>query len=181
MTDVDKVQMLRWIMESEWLEIDAVIREKHPEMLADVVFTTDKGKIYLTATDQCLSDRTDAFSFNIGPYPEGGRWKAGSGPNFLTIRNIKEELVANSTTQLLTPPRTVRFFTDPRFAKRVYPKEVALLDNCAAIEFTKIVDGTVSRLILVASNNFPCEIEMGADPDACASLLKGLEQIDLLT
>lgn len=184
MTDADKVQMFRWIIESDWLGIDATIdatmAEKHPELLVDVVFTTGKGKIYLTATDQCLSDRTDAFSFDIGPYPEGGRWKEGSGPSFLTIRNIKEELVANSMTQLLTPPRTVRFFTDPRFAKCVYPKQVQLLDNCAAIEFAKIVDGTVSRLVLLASNNFPCEIEIGTDPAACATLLNGLEQIDLL-
>jgi hypothetical protein len=180
MSDADKVQLLRWIIESDWLEIDALIREKHPEMLADVVFSTYEGRVYLTGKAHCLSDDTEAFSLDVDRYPDGGRWKAGSGPNFLTTRNIKEELVVSSMAQLLTLPRTVRFFTDPRFGQRVYPKEVGLIDNCAAIDFAKIVDGTVSRLVIVASNNFPCEIEIGTDPVVCATLLKGLEEIDFL-
>lgn len=180
MVDADKVQLLRWVTESEWLEVDALIRERHPEMLVDVVFLTREGKVYLTSKAHCLSDDTEAFSLDFDCYPEGGRSKPGSGPSFLTTRDIKEELVANSMPQLLTIPRTVRFFTDPQFAKRVYPKEVGLLDNCAGIEFTKIIDGAISRLVFIASNNFPCEIEMGTDPISCASLLQGLEQIDLL-
>ena len=181
MANVDKVQLLRWITDSEWLEVDALVREKHLEMLVDVVFLTHEGRVYLTSKAHCLSDDSEAFSLDFDCYPEGGRSGTSVGPNFLTTRNIKEELMAKSMAALLSIPRTIRFFTDPRFANCVNPKEVGPFDNCAGIEFTKTIDGTVSKLVFVASNNYPCEIEMGIDFATNASLLQGLEQIELLS
>ncbi len=176
MADVDKLILLRTIIESEWWDLKGVITPNRPNLLLDLIFSIHRGRIFLTAQAHCVSDDNEAFSLDIGVYPEEGRWKGGAGPDFL----ITKELITGSMSQLLTPPRVVRFFTDPRLTERTYPKEVVPFDNCSAIEFLKNVAGTDSRLVIAASRGSPCEIEIGTSNANCDSLLFGLDRFELL-
>jgi hypothetical protein len=180
MTEKVREKLFRWIMESEWLDVDAVICETSPDFLVDVVFKTLNGVVSLSGTDQYLADGTDAFNLDIRPWPEGGRWKKGSGPSFLTLRNIRKELADGLLAPILTPPRSVRFFKNPRFAMRVSPSGESLLRDCAAIEFSKVINGRTLMMVLQASDNFPCDIEIGTTPESCSSLLQGLVPYDVL-
>ena len=172
-----EMQLLRDLVESEWLDVVAMPVQNNRSVLLDIVFSTEKGRIAVSGKAHSLSDGSEAFSLDIYLHRPNGWWtQSEDGTGAWVPRNIKGELEIGPSKLLLSPPREVRFFTDPRMSERVHPKG-NFLDDCSGIEILKVVDEEIARMVLVASGHYPCAVEFGVDPTTWTSLLSGLVQM----
>jgi hypothetical protein len=174
---VDERQLLNLVKQLDWIDVKAMVPPKAQETLLDVVFHTVQGSIRFTGKDHILKDEGEAFSLAIYEHITEGWWVEDEARHTAwTPLNLKNQWQSESLSCLMEGPRQVLLYSDPLLKERSFPKE-ALLDDCSAIAFVKAVDGGAKTLVLKASNNSPCAVEIGTTAGACDLLLKGLEPI----
>ena len=116
---------------------------------------------------------------DIHEHIKEGWWKEiDSGITRWKPRVLSEEWKQRSISSLLKCPRGVAFYSNPRFKERIYPTH-SLLDDCSAVEFIKLGTEGRRRVVFLASEDYPCEIEMGTMEEHCDMLLKGLEKTEI--
>jgi hypothetical protein len=169
---VTETQLLGLITELDWSDVKAMVPPKAPETVLDVVFQTPQGSVRITGKDHILRGGEETFSLAIYEHVKEGWW--AEKDTSWSPRNLKEHWVSMSLSCLMTGPRHVQFYSEPKFKDRMYPAE-ALLDNCSAIQFQKTVEGEDKRLVLRASDDSPCTVEVGIGRDVCDRLLEGLK------
>lgn len=167
-----ETDLIGMIAKRDWVDIQGMVPTEAPETLLDVVFHTAHGSVRITGKDHILQSGEEAFSLAVFEHVKAGWW-AEKESDWTPI-NLKERWASMSLWRLMTCPRSVQFYSDPRFKERSFPMD-ALLDNCSAIEFQKELEGADKRLVLKASNDSPCAIEVGIGGEACGRLLHGLK------
>jgi hypothetical protein len=171
---VRETQLLKALAELDWSDVKGMVPPKAQETLLDVVFYTAQGSVRITGKDHILRSGEEAFSLAIYEHVKAGWW-AEEESNWTAI-NLKEQWTRMSLSCLMAGPRGMQFYSDPKLKDCSFPME-SLLDNCSAIEFVKAVEGDNKRLVLRASDDCPCAVEVGVGTEACNRLLSDLESI----
>lgn len=171
---MNEMRLLSLITELDWSDVKAMVPPKAQETVLDVVFQTPQGSVRITGKDHILQGGEEAFSLSLYEHVKEGWW-AEKEISWSPV-NLKEQWASISLSCLMVGPRHVQLYSDPKLRDRRYPTE-GLLDNCSAIEFRKTLEGNHKRLVLRASDECPCTIEVGVSGDACDRLLDGLELI----
>jgi hypothetical protein len=172
-------QLFLAVVNNNWTKVEAMVAPELQSVLLDVVFTTESGQIVLKGKAHSLRDQTEAFSLECYEHIREGWW-ADSETEWKP-RILSEEWKEQSLTSVLIAPREVCYYFNPRLKERMFQAK-NVLDNCSAIMFDKIETiGKVNRIVLVASDDYPCAIEIGTTEDECASLLNGLERVTIPT
>ena len=173
MSGSQEEELLRNLVESEWIDVVAMPVQTNRDILLDIVFSIPEGAVAVTGKAHQLSDGSEEFSLDIYPHVRSGWWATKkNGTTEWTARNLERELLVGPFKQLLHPPRSVRFFVHSRLGKRVYSTS-GYLDKCSGIQFCKGTGINQVVLGIVASSGFPCALEIATEPEALASLFEG--------
>lgn len=172
-------ELLHMIVDHPWVDVFAMPVQNNRRVLLDLVFVTPGGRIRLLGRAHDLPDGEEAFSLATYPFQPGGIWQWGDEGNEIWVpRNLKTELAMSSMNAILQPPRRVRFYSSPHLRSVLGASE--LLDRCAAIEFESSVEGEgACGLLIAASDDYPCAVEVGMTNDDRFKMLSELTEIDL--
>jgi hypothetical protein len=176
MMNATEFESVEKLIDHDWLDVKAMIHpaQPNPHVLLYVVFSTECGAIALTGKPHTVQDEMlEAFSLTVHLWwAENERGETVWKPIPMNLRE------RGAYASLMKAPREVRFYSDPRLRLRRFPKKF-VLDDCSAIEFLKTVNGETERLVIRASDDSPCEVEIGTTLEECDRLLKGLEPLQL--
>jgi len=173
------MSLLTRVLANEWIGVKAMVPPQARDVLLDVVFITTEGAARLIGRAHSLRDtREEAFSLAIYEHVEEGWWKEDSpGQTAWKPRNLRDEWISQSLRSILTPPRDVLYYSDPRLRERVFPAQ-GFLDNYTAIEFVKdVAEAGRKRIVISASDDDPCAIEVGTTSDRCDAILSRLVRL----
>ena len=189
---MSEIMLLKKIIMSDWIDVKAMVtpsdfRPSYSSTLLDVVFTIADGKIALTSEAHCLPDSwEEVFSLAVHDFIkegwgniENGCWtEDDQGRTRWMPRHLSREWESQSLQCVLTAPRIVRFYTSKLLRMRK-DQGGLLLDDCAAVEFVSGTIGQDMKSIVLATSNYPCNLEMGVTKEKREELLSGLDLMEL--
>jgi hypothetical protein len=175
---MDELALLDALIESHWIAVRAMTPLKRRDILLDAVFITRHGDVRLTGKAHSLKDRpAETFSLEVFQHSREGWWSENSaGATKWPARELSDEWLSGYWSLISIGPRDARFYADPLLNARSLPPK-CLLDHCAAMELRS--SANASRIVIAASREIPCAVEIGLDGDAGEALLAGLDPISL--
>jgi hypothetical protein len=175
---MNELAILDVLVSSQWNAVRAMTPLKRRDILLDAVFITRNGDVRLTGKTHSLKDeRAEAFSLAAFGHVRDGWWGESSvGVPKWPARELSDEWLSHYWSLVSIGPRRARFYADPRLKSRSFAPQ-CLLDNCTALELW--CDAKSSRIVVAASREIPCAIDIGSSGEACEALLAGLDPISL--
>jgi hypothetical protein len=175
LTKLQERLLLNNMIAGDWGATKAMVCPGLPGVFLDMVVMTAEGGISLTGKAHSLAGSwEEVFSLTIRSYSRTGWWEENEmGLTRWTPRYLSDEWKTLPIHGIMTKHRDVHFYSSSRF--RTLRNPVAcLLDDCAAIEFAK---SEMQRLVVAASQDHPCCLDIGTTKDECDALLQGLTRI----
>lgn len=167
---------LQTLSACDWSAIHAMPVQNKQTALLDIVFVGGGSRISVIAKEMALANGDESFCLDVQEFSPGGWWKeAGIGISSEWMpRNIHEEFASSGHATLLVVPRRCRVFVNT-----VAEGGVNSLQAVVAVEFSKLNNQVLERIVLVASQDFPCTLVLGTTDKECDELLQGLTEISL--
>lgn len=138
----------------------------------DLVLTGQGSSIRISASAADMPDRTEAFYLTARPFDPHLKW---AGPNDEPAWDLEDLRRSDQTRLLFLGSRAVRYYFDPADRIRgLVPMEG--LDAAAAIEFSPTREEDTFRLVLYATPEYPCSIEIVLDARRAGEILIGLQE-----
>jgi hypothetical protein len=139
----------------------------------DAVFSGSAGAVRFSGEAAEMADRTEAFFIAAEDVDPTRKWTGPDGqpgwpPEDLTV-NWKGSLLQALFEEL----RSVRYYYDPEDRRRGLVG-CGVLDAAAAIEFSS--RPSQARVILYATPEYPCALELAIDKQRCDEILGKLEE-----
>ncbi len=188
MSDQHDLLLLTQIAMNDWLTLKAMVPPALPDGFLDLVFETAQGSVRLTGKAHSLKGTSEeVFSLAIYEHRKEGWWKETQpGRTKWQPRDLGKEWSLHSFGSMLSVPRDAKLYSSDRLkGKRL--EAASILDDCVAIEFVKIEGSSggqrTRRIVVMASDNRPCGIEVCVAPEGCEAMLLGLRKltVDLLS
>ncbi|HEV3143254.1 MAG TPA: hypothetical protein VGZ47_05145 [Gemmataceae bacterium] len=171
--------MLAMLRQAEWNRVEAMVPPQARQILLDVVFHTTPKSIRITGKAHDLKNGDEAFSLAMFPHVAAGWWASGShGQTEWPAIDLKSQWESQSLLQLVKGPRNILFYHDPLFEQRSTARD-ALLDNCSAIVFVNSGGDEGKCIVLRASNDSPCALDIGIGVEARQIMLEGFQEISV--
>jgi hypothetical protein len=139
-----------------------------------VILQSDHGAITITGEAMDMPDRTEAFFLTEENFDESG-WKTHIEEK---LTWPVEDLTPTYDSQLkdiCDHSRLVRYYIDREDALRGLTK-CGPLDSAAALELVSSTNPE-SRLVLYATPEYPCSVELATTPQRCDEILSKLEEL----
>ena len=143
----------------------------------DLIFSGDKGSVRLTGAAADMLDRTEAFFLTVEETDGEPIWHSLGGQTCHTEDLIQKWKGTAMAGLFQNRPRIVRFYRDLEDRERGLetPGE---LGGSAAIEFTASAYSDNSRVVLYATPEYPCSVQLVTNPQRCTEILRVLEAFD---
>jgi len=139
----------------------------------DIAFSGLGGEVRFTGQAAEMGDRSEVFCITVEERQLNEKWIGRGGQPGWPSENLKECWRGSSLATLFEKPRTVRYFYDPEDRHRGLT-ECGALDATAAIEFSA-TDGE-GTLLLYATTEYPCALEVVTDRVRSDEILRNLEE-----
>lgn len=103
-------------------------------------------------------------------------WQTVTGdPSLLEPKQLLSTWRGSPLEALWSNPRTIKYYFDPQDFRRGLTHQ-GPLDSAAAIEVTATSGNLASRLVLYATPEYPCSIELATTRWRCDGILSTLKQ-----
>jgi hypothetical protein len=165
------------LSEKEWLNVAAMVPPDLaiPCLFLDVVFWTEAGAIRIDGKAHTIDHDIDdeAFSLVLHPFRHDGWWDYADSSKWQPVF-LKKTWEKMSFSQIISGPRTFGLYSDPRLISS-FSEVSNPLDVCSAIEFAD--QQQKKKLVLKASFDNPCSVEILTTPRECEEAIAGLTPI----
>jgi len=173
---VSKEKLLTAWLESDWNSVKGMVTPRGSQTLLDVVFSLAATTVRVIGKAHTISNSFDeAFSLDIYEHRASGWWEAdGNGKTRWVPRDLVAEWQGMPHYAILKAPRWYCAYTD---LELMQSPSKPILDQCAAFEFRTADRDPSSRLVLLASRDSPCAVEILIAPSDCDEALTRLQAI----
>jgi hypothetical protein len=140
----------------------------------NVDLSSDAITARLTGAAFDLPDRTEAFLLSAAA-DIGKGWLAREGSAGWEPVDLLTNWQASGLEKLWSNPREVRYFYDSEDRDRGLPPS-ELLGSAAAIMLSADSSGSGPQVVLYATPEYPCALELATAPQRCEVILAGLTE-----
>jgi hypothetical protein len=141
----------------------------------DVVFASGNASVRLSGAASDLPDRTEAFLLTVTNFNSAERWTGVDGNPSWDAEDLLGTWERLRMGVIWLEPRSVRYFFDPNDRDRGLAKQ-GPLDSAAAIEFGGEQGRPAHRVVLYATPEYPCAVELATTAERCDSILASLQE-----
>jgi hypothetical protein len=141
----------------------------------DVVLASGDASVRLTGAASDLPDRTEAFLLTASNFTSSDRWTGPDGKPVWNAQDLLEIGDGQGIGGIWLAPRAVRYFFDPDDRRRGLATQ-GPFDSAAAIEFRGERSHGADRLVLYATAEYPCAVELITAAERCDSVLASLRE-----
>ncbi|HSB45200.1 MAG TPA: hypothetical protein VLD60_09320 [Nitrospira sp.] len=141
----------------------------------DIVLASGDASVRLTGTAFDLPDRTEAFLLTASDFNPEEWWTGPGGQPGWKAEDLLGTWTKFGKGRIWQGPRLVRYFVDPDDRQRGLPMQ-GPLDSAAAIEFGGEQGRRTDRLVLYATPEYPCAIELATTIERCDAILASLQE-----
>lgn len=131
-----------------------------------VLLSSREHLAYMTGEAFDLPDRTEAYFLTASDFDPGQPWIGSEGRPAWETEDLLAIWNGSRLAEMWLGPRSVRYFLDPEDHDRGLTPQ-GLLDSAAAIEFRTATAGPSQRIVLFATFENPCSIEVATTPERC--------------
>lgn len=141
----------------------------------DIVLASGDASVRLTGAASDLPDRTEAFLLTARDFNPEEWWTGPDGQSGWKSQDLLESYEWFGKGRFWQEARSVRYFLDPDDRDRGLGVQ-GPFDSAAAIEFGGEQDRTAERLVLYATPEYPCAIELATTVERCGEILANLQE-----
>jgi len=141
----------------------------------DVVLSSSDATVRLTGAASDLPDRTEAFLLTATDFDPAQRWTGPDGKPGWEVEDLLASWKETGQAGVWQGQRSVRYFFDPEDRGRGLTVQ-GPLDSAAAIEFRPVSGSPTQCLVLYATPEYPCAIEVATTLERRDALLATLEE-----
>lgn len=141
----------------------------------DVLLSSSDTVVRLTGAASELPDRTEAFLLTASSFDPSQRWTGPAGEPGWEAENLLGGRNAPGQARILLGPRSVRYFYDPEDRNRGLTV-LGPFDSAAAIEFRPAFGSPTPCLVVYATPEYPCAIEVASTLGRRDEILAALEE-----
>jgi hypothetical protein len=141
----------------------------------DLVLSSKEETVCLIGAACDLPDRTEAFYLSTGDSDPVRRWMGPDGEPAWEAVDLLEGGKLLEWAGAFGVSRTVRCYFDSEDRDRGLPIQ-GPLSSAAAIEFRPSGDIPADRLVIYATPEYPCAIELATTPERCDEILGRLKE-----
>lgn len=141
----------------------------------DVVLSSSDATVRLTGAASDLPDRTEAFLLTATDFDPAQRWTGPEGNPGWEVEDLLASWKETGLAGVWPGQRAVRYFFDPEDRGRGLTVQ-GPLDSAAAIEFRPVSGSPNQCLVLYATPEYPCAIEVATASERRDALLATLEE-----
>ncbi len=141
----------------------------------DVVLSSSDAVVSLTGAAFNLPDRTEAFLLTASDADPAQRWTGPEGKPGWEAEDPFASWKESGQAGIWQLPRSVRYFLDPEDRDRGLTVQ-GPLDSAAAIEFRPASGSPTQCLVLYATPEYPCAIEVATASERRHAILAALEE-----
>lgn len=141
----------------------------------DVVLSSSDAVVRLTGAASDLPDRTEAFLLTASDSDPAQRWTGPEGKPGWEAEDLLASWKESGQAGIWLGPRSVRYFLDPEDRDRGLTVQ-GPLDSAAAIEFRAASGSPAQCLVLYATPEYPCAIEVATTSERRDAILATLEE-----
>jgi hypothetical protein len=140
-----------------------------------IIISSSEGAIVITGQAADVANRTEAFFLTEEDFkPSEWRTELDGGPVW-QVEDLTGSGRDTPLKQIGLLPRVINFYFDPGDRDRgLFPR--GPLDSAAALEFSGASVDHSKRLVLYATPEYPCAVELATTPERCSEILARLEQ-----
>jgi hypothetical protein len=139
----------------------------------DVVFSSGVGAVRFSGEAAEMADRTEAFFVTVEDSDEARKWTGPGGQPGWLPEDLTIKWKGSSLEALLQPRRIARYYYDPEDRRRGL-LESGALRSAAAVEISSAT--RQARLVLYATPEYPCALELATDMKRCDEILSRLDE-----
>lgn len=137
-----------------------------------VVLSSDEHAILISGQAEDVANRTEAFFLTEEPFSPVGWPTVIKADSAWQAEDLTAVWMASS---LISSPRTVKFYSDPRDRERgLVP--MGPMDSAAAVAFSSPSSNADQILLLYATPDYPCSVELAISAERCNEILANLEE-----
>ena len=141
----------------------------------DLVLSAENELVEITGTAYDLPDRTEAFVLTVVEGPHEDHWKAAGGQPGWSREDVLARLGEESSHDIWRGPRRVRYYLDPDDRDRGLHAQ-GPLKSAAAIELSGFRQDSEFSVVLYATPEYPCAVEVTASANRRRTILSPLEE-----
>jgi hypothetical protein len=139
----------------------------------DIAFSGLAGEVRFTGQAAEMRDHSEVFCITVEDRQLNEKWIGRDGQPGWSPEDLRERWRGSALEPLFGRPRIVRYYYDPEDRHRGLMK-CGALDGTAAIRFSA-TDGE-GTLLLYATTEYPCALEVVTDRVRCDEILMALEE-----
>jgi hypothetical protein len=169
------MNLAEFLADTPRLSVRGMPMYKSRVFFLDVVLSTDDAAIRVTGQASDVENRTEAFFLITVPFNPAESWRGvGRNPGWETV-DLTAKWRGSPLEGLWFSPRVVKYYFAPADRERGLAPQ-GTVDSAAAIEFRSAGGEAGARLVLYATTEYPCSIEVATTPEHCDRILGVLEE-----
>lgn len=143
------------------------------DVFLNVVISAQAKLVNISSQAIEVENRTEAFILTAEDVAPNWRTLTGD-PSIWEPRELLSTWQGSPLKEFWSMPRTITYYFDPEDFRRGLTHQ-GPLDSAAAIEVTSISGSLASRLVLYATPEYPCSIELATTRQRCDGILSTLK------
>lgn len=142
----------------------------------DLVLVTDSGTVRIRGESTTLLPKVEAFYLTVEELDSAQWWQPVPADADWKPRDLVKTLEGTPVHAVFKNPREVRLFKDPEdFEKGLTCR--GPLRSAAAAELRSLPNNREARLVIYATPEYPCSVEVAVAPRRCDEILSGLVEL----
>lgn len=141
----------------------------------DFILSTDAVAIKITGQASDVENRTEAFFLTASAFNASEWWTGPDGNSAWPAEDLTTRWKGSPLEQLWLLPRLVKYYFDPEDRRRGLIAQ-GPFDSAAAMELTNPSGDPKARLVLYATPEYPCSIELATALMRCDEIIARLER-----
>jgi hypothetical protein len=145
----------------------------------DLILSTEAAAIKITGQACDVENRTEAFFLTESAFNPSESWTGPDGKAAWQPEDLTSRWRGTSLEQLWMIPRVVKYYFNPEDRRRGLIAQ-GPFDSAAAMELRVQSGDADSRLVLYATPEYPCSIELVTAPERCDEIIAELKSFSPL-
>lgn len=168
-----KMSLNNFLAETDIYSIVAMPLGKVAGFYLDVVFSGQSAAVRFTGGAADMADGTEAFFVTVEEFDPAQKWTGPDGqPGWLPV-DLTTNWSGSPLESLFHGPRVVRYYRDLEDGRRGLVG-CAVLGAAAAVEISSAT--RQERVVLYATTEYPCALELATDTNRCHEILGRLDE-----
>jgi hypothetical protein len=146
-----------------------------PDVFLHVILSCDEARIVITGEAADVENRTEAFFLTQETF-NPAEWKFSiTDEHVWPPQELTHTWKGSILEHIWSSPRTVRYYFDPENRARGLTPGGSM-DSAAALQLTFKTGDPSVRLLLYATPEYPCSVELATKAERCDEILANLEE-----